>query len=242
MIYHKISSFYSNYNKKKCVIGYSLLGRSIFAFHVGDNTDRFISVYAIHGREWITAELALSHINIGVYGGGWIIPLANPDGAVISQTKFTMWKANARGVDLNCNFDAEWGTGKLNTRERGFENCMGSEPFSESETKALRDFTIRVSPKFTLSWHTKGGEIYWEFDGRGDRRGAEILARATGYKPKLIYGSAGGYKDWCLQKLNIPSFTIECGNDNLSHPISSLTDIKECKQALRAFTYEYSGY
>ncbi len=239
MIYDKIRSFYDNYNKKKCIIGYSFLGRKICALHVGDNSDNFISVYAIHGREWITAELALSHIKEGVYGGGWIVPLANPDGAEISQNKFPMWKANARGVDLNCNFDAEWGSGVLNSRERGAENCIGQEPFSESETKALRNFTIRVNPKFTLSWHTKGGEIYWEFVGRGDKRGAEILSRATGYKPKIIYGSAGGYKDWCIKKLDIPSYTIECGSDSLSHPINSIEDIKECKQALNAFTYEY---
>ncbi len=208
--------------------------------HVGKDSGRqFISVYAIHGREWITANLALAHIKAGVGSGGWIIPLANPDGAIISQTKYSMWKANARGVDLNCNFDAEWGTGKYNTRERGSENCIGSSPFSESETIALRDFTLRINPYATLSWHTKGGEIYWEFGGRGERRGADILARATGYKPKLLYGSAGGYKDWCLMHLNIPSYTIECGIDELNHPINSLKNIIECKQALRAFTYEF---
>lgn len=239
MIYEKVRAFYNGYDKKKCVIGYSLSGREIYAFNVGDGGDAFISVYAIHGREWITAELALYHIKTGVSSGGWVIPLTNPDGAMISQTKFPMWKANARGVDLNCNFDAEWGSGASNTRERGAENCIGSRPFSESETQALRDFTLKINPKAALSWHTKGGEIYWEFSGRGDRRGADILARATGYKPRLIYGSAGGYKDWCLEKLNIPSYTIECGNDKLLHPINSLNDIKECKKALREFTYEY---
>lgn len=239
MIYEKVRAFYKGYKKDKRIIGYSYLGREIFAFRIGGNGDNFISVYAVHGREWITAELALYHIKAGVSCGGWIIPLANPDGAVISQTKYPMWKANARGVDLNCNFDAEWGTGISNTRVRSAENCIGCEPFSESESKALRDFTIIINPKVTLSWHTKGGEIYWEFSGAGDKRGAEILACATGYKPKLIYGSAGGYKDWCIEKFKIPAYTIECGNDNLQHPIGRLKDIKECKLALRAFTYEY---
>ena len=109
MIYEKISKFYEGYNGRKCVIGYSFRGKEIYAMHVGSPTGRqFISTYAIHGREWITAKLALKHIKIGVKkGGGWIIPLVNPDGAAISEDIRPMWKANARGVDLNCNFDAD---------------------------------------------------------------------------------------------------------------------------------------
>lgn len=28
----------------------------------------------------------------------------------------------------------------------------------------------------------------------------------------------GGYKDWCIEHFNIPSFTIEVGSDKFSHP------------------------
>ncbi len=240
MIYRQIQKFYKNYHGKKCVYGYSFLGRELYAMHVGKTTGKqFISVYAVHGREWITAKLALVHIKKGVYTGGWIIPLANPDGAVISQTKYPQWKANARGVDINCNFDAMWGSGVSNTTVRGAQNCVGDYPASEAETRALCAFTQKIAPSVTLSWHTKGGEIYWEFAGKGDRRGAQILSKATGYSHKLIYGSAGGYKDWCLLKQNISAYTVECGADRLSHPITKLRDIKECFYALRTFTYEY---
>lgn len=223
------------------MIGYSFRGREIFAMHTGSLFGRqFISTYAIHGREWITAYLALKHLKYGLNrGGGWVVPLVNPDGADISCRIRPMWKANARGVDLNCNFDADWGSGRLNTRTRGGENCIGDYPFSETETAALRDFTLKVRPFVTLSFHTKGGEIYWQFDGRGDRRGAEILAAATGYVPKIIYGSAGGYKDWCIQKLHIPSYTIECGADNLGHPVKKLGKLKNCYNALKIFTDNY---
>lgn len=242
MIYERIKKFYSRYGGRKCVIGYSLFGKEIFAMHVGDTCGRqFISTYAIHGRERITALLALKHIKIGVgSGGGWIIPLVNPDGAEISETDKKLWKANGRGVDLNCNFDADWGSGRLNTRTRGSENCIGDCPFSESETKALRDFTLKVKPNVTFSFHTKGEEIYWEFAGEGDVRGAQILAGATGYKPRIIYGSAGGYKDWCIQKLKIPSYTIECGRDTLTHPIVKLGKLKKCYSALKIFTENYA--
>ena len=142
-------------------------------------------------------------------------------------------------MDLNCNFDADWGTGKLNTRNRGSENCIGDKPFSESETSALARFTMRVKPFVTLSFHTKGGEVYWEFNGNGDERGANIIAGYTGYTAKKITGSAGGYKDWCIQKLNIPAYTVECGSDDLVHPIESLIRIKECFGLLKHFTENY---
>lgn len=226
---------------KKCVIGYSLGGREIFAVHIGALTGRqFISTYAIHGREWITARLALKHVRIGVKsGGGWVIPLVNPDGAEISQGGSPLWKANARGVDLNCNFDADWGSGRLNTSRRGGENCIGDFPFSEPESIALRDFTLRVRPFVTLSYHTKGEEIYWQFSEKGDRRGAEILSKSTGYRVELIYGSAGGYKDWCIQKLGIPAYTIECGQDCLSHPIKRLHKLRRCFKSLKYFAEHY---
>ena len=240
MIYEEVTDFYHSYAGKKCVIGYSFLGRSIYAFHVGENYGKqFIAVYAVHAREFITARLALKHIKEGVKGGGWIIPLLNPDGVAICETRDPLWKANARGVDLNCNFDADWGTGRLNTRTRGSENCIGDCPLSESETSALARFTLRVRPAVTLSFHTKGGEIYWEYGGAGDERGARIIADYTGYVPKKITGSAGGYKDWCIQKLRIPAYTIECGDDNLTHPIERLRDIKECYGLLKYFTENY---
>ena len=240
MIYDEVSRFYKSYKGKKCVIGYSFEGREIYAFHVGSAyRKQFIAAYAVHGREWITARLALAHIKRKVYCGGWIIPLVNPDGALISQTREKMWKANARGVDINCNFDADWGTGALNTKTRGGENCIGAYPVSESETAALVRFTERIKPFTTLSFHTKGGEVYWEYGGSGDIKGAEIIAQTTGYTVKEITGSAGGYKDWCIQKLGIPAYTIECGSDELSHPISRLSDIKECKKILTYFTKNY---
>ncbi len=241
MIYDEVSLFYQRYPYKKCVIGYSCHGREIYAFHVGsDNGRQFIAVYAVHAREWITARLALKHIKKRIKkGGGWVIPLLNPDGANISQTTLPLWKANARGVDLNCNFDADWGHGRYNTTCRGSENCIGDYPFSEPETIALREFTKKIQPYVTLSFHTKGEEIYWEFGGRGDMRGAEIINRVTGYSIKRIFGSAGGYKDWCIQKLHIPAYTIECGSDVLTHPINKLKHLKKCYKLLKIFAEDY---
>ncbi|MDE7083227.1 MAG: hypothetical protein K2O89_05975 [Clostridia bacterium] len=241
MIFDEVSKFYKNYQYKKCVIGYSCSGKEIFAFHVGQETGRqFIAVYAVHAREWITARLALKHIKKGISsGGGWIIPLLNPDGVLISETAFPLWKANGRGVDLNCNFDADWGSGRLNTRVRGGENCIGDYPFSEPETIALREFTLKIRPFVTLSFHTKGEEIYYEYGGRGDLRGAQIINAVTGYEIKRIFGSAGGYKDWCIKKLKIPAYTIECGSDELAHPITEIKHLKKCYKLIKVFSENY---
>jgi hypothetical protein len=46
-----------------------------------------------------------------------------------------------------------------------------------------------------------------------------VLSKATGYPLKRAEGSVGGYKDWCISKFHIPSFTIEAGMDEFLHPI-----------------------
>lgn len=241
MIFDEVEEFYTHYKQQKCVIGYSFQGREIYAFHIGASTGKqFVATYAIHGREWITAKLALKHIEIGMEkGGGWIIPLLNPDGAKLSQGSYPLWKSNARGVDLNCNFDADWGYGRLNTKVRGAENCIGDYPFSEPETLAIKNFTLKIRPFVTLSFHTKGEEIYWEYSGEGDKCGGQILSEITGYKLTKIYGSAGGYKDWCIKSLKIPSYTIECGADSLMHPIKNVRSLKKCYKALKLFVENY---
>ena len=65
----------------------------------------------------------------------------------------------------------------------------------------------------------------YEFHQKGkrllrDKRLAKLLANCTGYAIKDTPYSSGGYKDWCIETLKIPAFTIEVGSDNLSHPIT----------------------
>ena len=45
------------------------------------------------------------------------------------------------------------------------------------------------------------------------------LSKLTGYMLVGQGGSVGGYKDWCIKQYGIPSFTIEVGKDEYSHPI-----------------------
>ena len=53
-----------------------------------------------------------------------------------------------------------------------------------------------------------------------DKKIANILAKTLRYKVKnLEMVSGGGYKDWCILRLNIPAVTIEVGKNSLTHPI-----------------------
>ena len=73
--------------------------------------------------------------------------MVNIDGVEIAINNKPLYKANANGVDLNVNFDAKWGSGESNLTTINDENYIGKHPFSESETKALRDFTLILMAK-----------------------------------------------------------------------------------------------
>ncbi len=220
---------YKIFKGKKLVVGLSEFSKPILCYCVEKSDYPKIIVQAsIHAREYITAYLTLKLIKDferkGKFGTVYFIPIVNPDGVKIALNKNPLYKANGRKVDLNTNFDARWGTGKSNITNPASENYIGKEPFSESESRALRDFTLKVKPNFTISYHSKGEEIYYEFfQGQEELEKdfclARKIAKLTSYKIVSTPYSAGGYKDWCIEKLKIPSITIEVGNDKLTHPI-----------------------
>ncbi len=233
MIYEKVVSELDRIGADVEVIGYSECGRKIFAAHTGPYRDecesrkQIVITAGIHARECYTALVVLRQIEYMTKnfcrGGVYFVPLVNPDGAEIFENGDASWKANALGVDLNCNFDARWGTGKQNVFAAGAAGYIGKFPLCASESKALYDFTMRVKPDLTVSYHCMGGELYWEFFQKGkererDRKIADKIARHIGVK--RVDGdlqSAGGYKDFCVQTLKIPAVTIEL-LDRGEHP------------------------
>jgi len=250
-IYNRIEKLYNSYAGIKTIIGKSVLGRNIYAFFVGKEGGKIgICQYAVHAREWITSLLAEEHIKIGVFSGAWFLPLINPDGAELSANgissvknedmkkylvainksrDFSRWKANADAVDLNVNFDAGWGKGAENVFFPSPSDYVGGKPFSEPESAALRDFTLKVNPAYTVSFHTSGEEIYWRynqplFSAVRDKKLGVLLSKSTGYPLKTAEGSHGGYKDWCISRLKIPAFTIEAGKGVSPLPLSALKE------------------
>ena len=235
-------------------VGKSTLGKNILATHVGsfDGTQIIIQG-GIHAREYISSLLMIEqarylHSNDLVKEGGiYFIFLTNPDGAEIAldgiaqipceitrqyltlgnngRDDFSTFKANVNLVDLNTNFDADWGEGGQNIFCPNAENFVGFYPNSEREVQNLINFTQRIKPSLTISYHSKGEVIYYGFEGESeqnivrDRAIGEQLSTLTGYPLIFTENSTGGYKDWCIKNLQIPAYTIEVGSNSLSHPI-----------------------
>ena len=233
--------------------GKSVLGKNLLATHVGSFDGVQILIQGgIHAREYISSLLMVEqarylHATDAVKNGGiYFIFLTNPDGAEIvldginnlpcDITKqylslanggfdFSQYKANVNLVDLNTNFDADWGSGSQNVRCPNTQNFIGFYPNSEREVNSLINFTYQVRPSLTISYHSKGEVIYYGFTGESeqnlerDRMIGEQLSATTGYPLELTENSSGGYKDWCIQKLTIPAYTIEVGSNSLEHPI-----------------------
>lgn len=230
-----VKKYYEKFDGEKGVAGFSERGEKIFYFSVSKTDFPVVIVQsAIHAREYITAYLSLflaeDFKKRGKHGKVYFLPLVNPDGVKIALEKDPLYKANGRGVDLNVNFDAGFKTGAKNVSAAGSENYTGEFPFSERETRTLRDFTLSVMPSATISFHSKGEEIYYGFNGKReeDKEAAELLGRSAGYAVLHSENSAGGYKDWCVDKLGIPAFTVEIGRDELSHPLGK----KELKDVI----------
>ncbi len=252
-VFEEVSAFFESYRGDKLVYGRSELGRPLYAIRVGKGDAVGISQYSIHAREWVTSLLGLEHIRRGVTKGSvWFLPCTDPDGVLLATEGlssvpeedraflkkiniydgFSLWKANAKGVDLNVNFPARWGKGAQNRFAAGPESYVGEFPLCAKESRALYDFTLRVQPRFTVSWHTKGEEIYWSFHQpplrrMRDKKIAHMLQKTTGYPLKEAPNSVGGYKDWCIETLKIPAFTVEVGRGELTHPLGreALADI-----------------
>ncbi len=235
-------------------VGKSTLGKNILATHVGEYSGTQILIQAgIHSREWITSLLLVEqarylHNNQFVTNGGiYFIFITNPDGVEIAMDgidvvdceitrnylisanegslDFSQYKANINLVDLNTNFDANWGQGSQNIFCPAPENFVGFYPNSEREVQNLINFTLKNKPLLTISYHSKGNVIYYGFEGQSeenitrDREIGEVLSEITGYPLIFTENSTGGYKDWCINTLKIPAYTIEVGDESLAHPL-----------------------
>ena len=165
----------------------------------------------------------------------FVIPLVNPDGVAMSageakesiltrrQLKmnggadFRGWSANARGVDLNHNYDAgfyeykkiEWQSAVAPGRGK----YSGEFPESEPESRAVAAAVRAIAPMLVLSLHSQGREVFYSPRNKRTERLAARAARLVGYEPKTPSGTAayGGLSDYTGARLGIPSLTVEMG-------------------------------
>lgn len=145
------------------------------------------------------------------------------------------WQANIRGIDLNHNYDASFDKGKIIQLAEGIiapapTKYSGEYPESEPETKAVVKFTKKVLPDIVIAYHSQGEEIFYKYQGKCVS-GADVLAKqmadASGYNLVLADGltDCTGYKDWVIEKFNIPAYTIEVGKGTNPLPLSQFEKI-----------------
>lgn len=170
----------------------------------------------------------------------FIVPMVNPDGVnlclkdkkIINNSvykeiwgeyinKIEDWKSNIRGVDLNLNYPAGWEIALKNKRKKGIikpgpRDYPGPNAISEKETKNIINFTKLFNFDMTISLHSQGKEIYWNYLDYKIKNSYEIgkkLEKVSGYiltKPDY-YSSFAGYKDWFIENYKKPGYTIEIG-------------------------------
>lgn len=124
-------------------------------------------------------------------------------------------------MDLNLQFPAKWEEAKKIKYTHGFNkpaprDFVGNEPLTEPEALNLYNFTKNHKFELTISYHTQGKEIYWQFldyEPPRSRQIGEFFAKTSGYVlAQVPYASSfAGYKDWFIQNYNRPGYTIEAG-------------------------------
>ncbi len=178
-----------------------------------------------------------------------IVPMSNPDGVTISQTgtlpppfadQYTSktaitWKANAKGVDLNANFDALWDQydSIYHSTTPSHAGYRGTAPECASESKALADHLRSVGFDATLSYHTSGSLIYWSFNydalkevNQQCKSLGTAISQKTGYPlGKQSTTSTAGFKDYAMMALGIPSLTIEFAINEAPAPMREYEQI-----------------
>ena len=182
-----------------------------------------------------------------------VVPAVNPDGCEISLHgaggagyraasvhrisggEYAAYSANARGVEINHNFDAGWETLHRLEQKAGIygpspRRYGGQRPESEPETRAITTLCRRKNILHALAFHSQGEVIYWDYGEHTpprSRKLAEVLASSSGYALEEPEGLAagGGFKDWFIQEFSRPAFTIEIGKGENPLPPETLPDI-----------------
>ncbi|CAD0204623.1 unnamed protein product [Chrysodeixis includens] len=206
----------------------------------------------LHAREWVTTPVTLYSIHRLVDNVrhedfelrddvDWIIlPVINPDGYEYSHTDNRMWRKTRShypaindtcyGVDGNRNFDVYWNTFGVSS-DPCSDVYPGHEPFSEVETRVVRDILQEYVPRIQIfmDHHSFGNYIlFCNADSSLPPNAAQIhhVGAAMGARmdalkiPKAPYyrvgnsanmlGAASGASDDFAQISGVPmSYTTE---------------------------------
>ncbi|MDX1688789.1 MAG: M14 family metallopeptidase, partial [Candidatus Promineifilaceae bacterium] len=116
---------------------------------------------------------------------------------------------NGRGVDLNRNWSCGWSP---SARWGGTAVDPGSVPFSEPETRALRDYFATLGPRSVVFWHSAIGLVAPGQcgDAGGSATLAQVYGEAAGYPVGAFtaYALSGTASDW-LSERGVPAAAVE---------------------------------
>lgn len=165
----------------------------------------------------------------------YFIPCINPDGYVYNETNSPQgggfWRKNRRnnnngsfGVDLNRNYGFKWGFDNAgSSADSNSDTYRGPGPFSEPETRAMREFCLKHNFLFTQNYHTFSNLLIypWAYnDTPGDSfliQYANLFVRENKYKAGTTsqtvgYPVNGSSDDWMYETNGTMSFTPEIGS------------------------------
>lgn len=217
------------------VIGTSVEGRDIIAYHYGEGEKELVLIGGIHGGyspntsllayeaiNWLEQEPTVIPEGVRVT----VIPALNPDGLYEVTGKDGQFESNdvdatdaesvaarfnANDVDLNRNFDCQWSS---TATWRSREVSGGDNAFSEPETAAVRDYIMNNRPEAVVVYYSAAGGVY--ASGCGDTVSASsvdltnLYADATDYAAHESfdsYATTGDMANW-LAKEGIPSTSV----------------------------------
>jgi hypothetical protein len=222
-------------DKEKTVIGQSVGGKDITAYHYGTGKTELLFIGGIHGGyEWNTALVAYQLMDYLAANPSLIlgdlkvtvIPALNPDGLnkVVGTTgRFASSdvstdknlvvasRLNDNKVDLNRNFDCGWQSSAVwqKTKVSG-----GSQAFSEPESQALKAYIETNNPKAVVVWYSQAGGVFASRCDNGilpeTKTLAKTFADASGYKSYEsfdFYETTGDAVNW-LAKKGIPAISV----------------------------------
>lgn len=227
----------STMSKTETVIGKSVQGRDITAYHYGVTGDtEILFVGGMHGgygwnnalvayelMDYLKANPNLIPVNVKVT----VVPVLNPDGLskVISTTteKFAAAdvskstevknaaRFNANNVDLNRNFDCDW---QANAKWRTTDVSGGTQAFSEPESQAIRNYVESHDLGAVIVWYSAAGGVFSSSCHNGvlteTKNLTQTFAKASGYPAYEefdFYEITGDMMNW-LAKKEIPAISV----------------------------------
>ena len=194
---------------RQSMAGISVEERPIMYHLIGQGPDVIFILAAIHGDEPagipLTKRLAdylqLNQQKLLKGHTVLILPVANPDGIAKNS------RLNAKGVDLNRNFDTE---NRINNKE------FGLAPLSEPEAHIIKLLIKQYTPDRIVSIHQPYGCI--DYDGPGQAL-ANHMAKYCDLPVKKLGAQPGSLGSYAGITLGIPIITFEMQkNDSNLNP------------------------